>query len=229
MASGGVSSLLFPRLLFAWQILPDFAWLPYPPQLSCELSRLIPARLTHNLDLREPCRMKSLFIALLVGFACTSLVHAQQFGVGGQGMGGGPINLPTFPMPSNMGNGMNGMNGMGTGMNGSGFVMGGQGMGGQGMSINQIMAGQFMRGLGHRHSGPRYGMANPFAQFQDPYANQQQVAQNATPPKAKSAPNRLTAEERKANIRARAEQKKAKAEELALQKKAKAANKAPKK
>jgi hypothetical protein len=123
--------------------------------------------------------------------------------------------------------------GSGMGLNGSGFVPGGQNMGGQSLSMNQYMGMMLMQGLAGRNGsyGPRTGVANPFVTPNYPNAGggtnggssgQQMSLQQ---PKTRSSTPKLTPEERKATVRRLAEERKAKAKAAAAQKKAKAAQK----
>ncbi|HEY5312466.1 MAG TPA: hypothetical protein VIK18_08090 [Pirellulales bacterium] len=151
---------------------------------------------------------------------------APQLGLGGQGMGGSAAYVNPFGNQlGNRGYGM--MSGMG--LNGSGFVPGGQNMGGQSLSMNQYMSMMLMRGLAGRNGsyGPRRGVANPFATPNYPGANGGGGGQQMSlkQPKTHSGTPKLTPEERKATIRRLAEERKAKAKEAAAQKKAKAAQK----
>jgi hypothetical protein len=175
------------------------------------------------------------FAAALVGLSVLPAIAPAQslpggLGIGGQGMGGQPINLQS----GGLGVGGQGMGGQAGVMPGTmGFVPGGQGMGGQGMSVNQYFGAMFMQGLAGRNGGGvRTGSPNPFANSQYPsypsYPSQMQQQQSqsmslAPPKNSKSAVPKLTAEERKANIRMLVAERKAKAEEKARQKKAKAA------
>lgn len=117
------------------------------------------------------------------------------------------------------------------GLNGSGFVPGGQNMGGRGLSMNQYMGMMMLRSLAGRNGsyGPRSGVANPFVTPNYPGAGNSYGQQmSLKPPKTKSIASRMTPEERKENVRRLAEARKAKAKEAkeaAAAKKAKAAQK----
>lgn len=185
--------------------------------------------------------MKRILLPILLLSWVAAVASAQTSlpqGVGGQGMGGSAAFVNPFGNQMGMGNQMGGGAQMGPsglgwmqgqGLNGSGFVPGGQNMGGQPMSMNQYMGMMFLRNMAGRNGsyGPRTGVANPFVtpNYPNPGGGGQMSLQ---PPKSKSSTPKLTAEERKATVRRLAEERKAKAEaakEVARQKKAAAAQK----
>jgi hypothetical protein len=163
---------------------------------------------------------------LLAVASLSIAAHAQaqtllpgQLGVGGQGMGGQPINL------GGLGQGMN-FGSFGQGMNNSGFVPGGQNMGGQPLSLNQYMAARMLMGLGGGRSGVHTGSPYPFANGGPQYPQSNQPMMSLPQPKSsKASATRLSPEERKANAKALAENRRAKVAAAAAERKAKAAEK----